>query len=197
MAPMPSPSEILSPEDRRTLLQVARQSIHHGLDHDRPLEVDPAAFAAALRPLRATFVTLERQGQLRGCVGALEARSPLVADVAEHAFSAAFQDPRFGRLAAAELAGLALHISVLSPRQPMAFQSEEDLLAQLRPGIDGLVLEYGQRRATFLPAVWETLPDPYLFLVQLKYKAGLPLDFWSAELRVERYTTESFGDDEP
>ncbi|MDQ2695218.1 MAG: AmmeMemoRadiSam system protein A, partial [Pseudomonadota bacterium] len=174
----------MSPQDRRTLLQVARRSIGHGLGHDRPLEVDPEAFAAALRPLRATFVTLEREGRLRGCVGTLEARFPLVADVAGHAFAAAFQDPRFGRLAAAELAGLALHISVLSPCQVMEFQSEEELLAQLRPGIDGLVLQYGERRATFLPAVWETLPDPYLFLVQLKYKAGLPLDFWSPELRV-------------
>jgi AmmeMemoRadiSam system protein A len=93
-----------------------------------------------------------------------------------------------------ELAELKIHIAVLSPSESLHFRSEEDLLAQLRPGVDGLILHLGQRRATFLPAVWSSLPDPYTFLVQLKQKAGLPIDFWSNELQVERYTTDSFGD---
>jgi AmmeMemoRadiSam system protein A len=117
-----------------------------------------------------------------------------VQDVADHAFAAAFEDPRFLPVQKEELPELQIHISVLSPSEPLHFSSEEELLAQLRPGVDGLILHLGQRRATFLPAVWKSLPDPYTFLVQLKQKAGLPIDFWSDELQVERYTTDSFGE---
>ncbi len=183
----------LSAADRATLLEVARASIQHGLRHRRALAVDPADYPETLRPLRATFVTLEIDGQLRGCIGALTAYQPLVQDVAAHAYAAAFEDPRFPELRPDELPKLEIFVSVLSPPEPMHFVSEEDLLAQVRPGVDGLILQFRQRRATFLPAVWENLPDPYVFLAQLKHKAGLPLDFWSPELRVERYTTEYFG----
>jgi AmmeMemoRadiSam system protein A len=188
-----STDNTLSPADRATLLDMARASIQHGLRHRQALAVNPNDYPETLRPLRATFVTLETGGQLRGCIGALATYQPLVQDVAVHAYAAAFEDPRFPELRPDELPKLEIFISVLSPPEPMRFNSEEDLLAQVRPGVDGLILQFHQYRATFLPAVWESLPDPDLFLTQLKRKAGLPLDFWSPELRVERYTTEYFG----
>lgn len=193
---MPSQSETLAKAEQEVLLDVARRSIENGLQQGSALLVDPADYAPALRSLRATFVTLAHAGKLRGCIGALEATKPLVADVADHAFAAAFEDPRFAPLSKSEWPQVSLHIAVLSPPEPMSMSSEEDLLEQLRPGVDGLILCLGERRATFLPSVWETLPDPYIFVAQLKQKAGLPLDFWSEDLRAERYTTESFGDEE-
>ena len=189
-----SSTETLSPADRAALLEVARASIQHGLGHGQALAVHPADYPEALRPPRATFVTLEIGGQLRGCIGTLVARQPLVQDVAVHAFAAAFEDPRFSELRENEFSKLELHISVLSPPEALHFASEDTLLAQLRPGVDGLILQFRSYRATFLPAVWEQLPEPYLFLAQLKQKAGLPLNFWSPELSIERYTTEYFGD---
>ncbi|MFO7640110.1 MAG: AmmeMemoRadiSam system protein A [Candidatus Competibacteraceae bacterium] len=193
MAPT-SCTETLSRQDRATLLDLARSSIQYGLRHHCVLEVNPDAYPATLRPPRATFVTLEIGGQLRGCIGALAAYQPLVQDVAAHAYAAAFEDPRFPALREDEFPKLDLHISVLSPPEPLRFSSEEELLAQLRPGVDGLIIHFQTYRATFLPAVWEHLPDPHVFLSQLKLKAGLPLDFWSPELRAERYTAEYFGD---
>lgn len=188
-----STDHTLSVADRTTLLDVARASIQHGLRHRRALAVNPNDYPETLRPLRATFVTLETGGQLRGCIGALVAYQPLIQDVAAHAYAAAFEDPRFPELRPDEFPNLEIFISALSPPELMRFSSEEDLLKQVQPGVDGLILQFHQYRATFLPAVWENLPDPYVFLAQLKHKAGLPLDFWSPELRVERYTTEYFG----
>ena len=143
---------------------------------------------------RATFVTLNKFGELRGCIGHLEAIQPLIADVAENAFNAAFRDPRFQPVTASEFGDLEVHISVLSPPEPMVFTSEADLLRQIRPGIDGLILEDGAYRGTFLPSVWEQLPDPAQFLAHLKMKAGLPPNYWSDTLKVSRYTTESFSE---
>ncbi len=193
MVLMPS-TNLLSPENRATLLEVARASIQHGLRHRQPLDVNPGNYSEPLRVLRATFVTLEKSGQLRGCIGALAAYQPLVQDAAVHAYAAAFEDPRFPEVRMEEFPALDVHISVLSPPEPLHFASEDELLAQLRPGEDGLILHFRHHRGTFLPSVWEHLTDPYVFLAQLKQKAGLPLDFWSPELRVERYTTEYFGD---
>lgn len=182
-----------SPEPRgaRELIEVARASIETGLRTGRPLAPDPLAYPEPLRAVRASFVTLHREGGLRGCIGGLVALRPLVADVAEHAFAAAFRDPRFPPLSAHELGGLDVHVSILSPLEPLAFASEEDLVAQLRPGVDGLVLEAAGRRGTFLPAVWEAVPEPREFLRELKRKAGLAPDFWSGAVRVQRYTVES------
>ena len=154
------------------------------------VKIDPVMGGTGMR---ASFVTLHRQGELRGCIGHLEGVQPLVVDVAENAFAAAFRDPRFPPLAEPELAGLALHISVLTPATELEFESEQDLVAQLRPGIDGLILQEGAARGTFLPSVWESLPDPHQFLAQLKRKAGLPSDHWSERIRVFRYETEAFG----
>jgi len=189
-----SSTNTLSLQDRATLLDVARASIQHGLRHRQALEVNPGDYPESLRSLRATFVTLEKGGQLRGCIGALTAYQPLVQDVAAHAYAAAFEDPRFPELRMEEFSALEVHISVLSLPEPLHFGSEDELLAQLRPGEDGLILHFRHHRGTFLPSVWEHLADPYVFLAQLKQKAGLPLDFWSPELQVERYTTEYFGD---
>lgn len=178
---------------RRQLLEVAESSIRHGLEQGRALALVATDYPPLLQAERATFVTLHRGGELRGCIGSLEAHRPLVVDVAENAYAAAFSDPRFPPLSRAELAGLELHISILSPAEPMQFDSETDLVAQLQPGVDGLVMREGPRRGTFLPSVWESLPRPEDFLTHLKLKAGLPADYWSESLEVARYRTESFG----
>lgn len=180
------------PEARR-LLEVARQSIRHGLQHQEAWTPDLSAEPLALRMPRATFVTLKRHGQLRGCIGTLDAHQPLVEDVAEHAYEAAFEDPRFPPLAGPEIDDLEIHISILTSPEPLPVQDEADLLARLRPGRDGLILREGAHRATFLPAVWEELPDPSAFLAHLKRKAGLRMDYWSPTLRFWRYEAESVG----
>ena len=172
------------------LLTLARNAIASRLGQP----TQPVGDSPELHAPGATFVTLTQHGQLRGCIGALAAYQPLVQDVAVHAYAAAFEDPRFPEVRMEEFPALDVHISVLSPPEPLHFASEEELLAQLRPGKDGLILHFRHHRGTFLPSVWEHLTDPYVFLAQLKQKAGLPLDFWSPELRVERYTTEYFGD---
>ena len=187
----PAPVQTLSGDDRTALLRVAADSIAHGLRSGRPLPVDVEAFAVALRSKRGTFVTLEIDHSLRGCLGMLEAVRPMVQDVSENAFAAAFRDPRFPAIAIAEQEQLDIHISILSPAEPMQFESQADLLHQIRPGIDGLILQEGRYRGTFLPSVWESLPDAPSFLSHLKGKAGLPADYWSQTIRVSRYTTES------
>ncbi len=180
-------------ERQQQLLDLAEASIRHGLDHGRPLNPEPDEYPAIPTQAGASFVTLHRHGELRGCIGSLEAHQPLLVDVAHNAFAAAFSDPRFPPLEKSELPGLEMHISLLSPTTPIHFQSEAELLRQLRPGEDGLVLEEGRHRGTFLPSVWQQLPTAELFLRHLKQKAGLPPDYWSHTLRVSRYTTESFG----
>ena len=140
----------------------------------------------------ATFVTLTQDGQLRGCIGSLEAHRPLASDVAENAVAAAFRDSRFAPLSPAEFARTRVEVSLLTPPEPFAVTSEADALARLRPGIDGLVISYGRRRATFLPQVWESLPEPRQFLAQLKLKAGLPADFWHEQLALARYGVQKW-----
>jgi AmmeMemoRadiSam system protein A len=196
MGPMPSTEPVestLGPDVRRTLLAVAAQSIRYGLRTGAPLPVRPEDFDPPLRERRASFVTLHHQSELRGCIGHLQAVSPLVVDVAGNAFAAAFRDPRFPPLAERELTDLQIHISVLTTPEPMSFDSERDLLAKIRPGVDGLILRDGVHQGTFLPSVWESLPDPTSFLAHLKNKAGLPTDYWSDTLTVSRYRTESFS----
>ncbi len=187
---MPSP-ETLTAGQGETLLGVARESIAHGLDAGGPLPVRSADYEQTLRAVRASFVNLTIERALRGCIGALEATLPLVEDVAQHAFAAAFRDPRFPRLSRSEFPQLDLHISILTPNEPMQFENEADLLGQLRPGIDGLIIAQGCRRATFLPSVWESLPDPAQFLAHLKLKAGLGNRDSPEPLQAWRYTTES------
>ena len=181
----------LTKEEKITLLSVARESIAFGLKHSKPLPVNTRDYSFNLQQQRATFVTLNMHKQLRGCIGTLEAHQPLIKDVAEHAFAAAFEDPRFPSVTHAELPQLEIHISILTPATPMSFTSEEDLLRQLQPGVDGLILQTGNHRGTFLPSVWEQLPEPKQFLWHLKMKAGLTGDYWSDDVKVSRYTTVS------
>jgi AmmeMemoRadiSam system protein A len=140
----------------------------------------------------ATFVTLTQAGQLRGCIGSLEAYRPLATDVAENAIAAAFQDPRFSPLLAEEFARTDVEVSLLSPAEAMLFTDEADALARLRPGIDGVILTRGQHRATFLPQVWESLPKPQQFMAQLKLKAGLPADYWDGQITLARYKVQKW-----
>ena len=179
-------------EQRAVMVDIALRSIQHGLDSYGPEPVDALLYSSALQQHRGTFVTLERYGQLRGCIGTLDAYQPLIVDVAVQAHAAAFHDPRSPPLSNSEFRGLEQHIAVFSPPEPPSFRSEADLLGQLRPGVDGLILMCGEQRATFLPAVWESLPEPDQFLIHLKQKAGFDSSFWSKDVRAERYTTESF-----
>jgi len=178
-------------EHQNLLLQIARDSISSGWTGSQP--VDFGDIPAELMEERATFVTLEIGGRLRGCIGMLEACRPLAKDVAHNARAAAFEDPRFPPVSRKEFESLEIHISVLSPPEEMRFTSEADLLARIRPGVDGLILQEGCRRGTFLPSVWDELSEKELFFAHLKLKAGLPGTYWSDSLQVFRYTTEYFG----
>ena len=140
----------------------------------------------------ATFVTLRLGGELRGCIGSLEARRALGEDVHSNARAAAYRDPRFPPVANHEVAALEVEVSVLSPPEPMAAASEHEALGLLRAGVDGVLIEYEERRATFLPQVWESLPDPLEFLSQLRRKAELPARFWHPGVRLSRYTVEKY-----
>lgn len=184
----------LNKDHQQRLLDLAQSAIRHGLQTGKPMPVELDDFPPELTERRATFVTLQKHRQLRGCIGMLEATRPLAEDVAQNAFAAAFKDPRFPALSADEFSELSLHISILTPAEPLTFSSEQDLIAQLQPGIDGLILQDGFRRGTFLPSVWETLPNPEQFLRHLKQKAGLPSDYWSDTIRIYRYRTEMFGE---
>jgi AmmeMemoRadiSam system protein A len=174
------------------LLRLARREI--ALHLDAPA-AEPLAHAA-LAELGATFVTLLREGELRGCIGSLELRRRLDEDVRDNAVGAAFRDPRFAPLRRYELDALVVEVSLLGPSAPLRFADEADLLAQLDPGRDGLVIAYGGRRATFLPQVWEALPAPRDFLAALKRKAGLLPDFWSPDLSAWRYAVAKWSEDE-
>lgn len=179
---------------RSELLRLARQSIEQGARSGRPLIVIPSECHRDLKTLRASFVTLQKHGRLRGCIGHLEAVQPVVVDVVENAFAAAFRDPRFPPVEQSELTDIEIDISLLTPAEPMHFADEPELIDQLRPGEDGLILQDGPNRGTFLPSVWETLPDPTDFLTHLKIKAGLAANHWSDNIECFRYHSETFGE---
>lgn len=181
----------LSSGVQRILVDLALLSIRHGLVQNKPFPVGREGLASDLSLPRASFVTLNLDGQLRGCIGTLQAVRPLAEDIAFNAFAAAFLDRRFRPVTAGELEHIRLHLSLLTPAVPMQFTTQDDLLSQLVPFEDGLILEDGSHRGTFLPSVWESLPSPGTFLDHLKSKAGLPVDHWSPTLRVFRYHTES------
>jgi AmmeMemoRadiSam system protein A len=186
-------AELIFRDDHKEMLRaVARRSIEHGLRFGRPLAVDPKEYPPPLAELKAVFVTLRHGAELRGCLGTLEAAQPLVSGGAKYAFAAAFSDPRFGSVTEAELLGLRIQISVLSEPEPIPFNSESELIEQLRPGIDGLVLRHWWHRGTLLPSVWEEIPEPREFLAKLKQKAGLSPDYWSRSMEVKRYTAVCF-----
>ena len=176
------------------LLRLARGSIEYGLVHMEPLPVRCDEWPQALTESCATFTTLRLKGKLRGCCGTLEAVHPLARDVTRSAFQAAFRDPRFDPVVDDELGAIRLEVSVLSPLESMPVTDEADLLNRLTPGTDGLVIIADGRRTTFLPQVWETLPDPRRFLAALKAKCGLAEDYWSKQLEFQRYRTTSYAE---
>ena len=140
----------------------------------------------------ATFVTLRLAGELRGCIGSIQALRPLAEDVHANARSAAYRDTRFSPVRADERDALEIEVSLLSPPQVLAARSEAEALERLRPGVDGVIVQYESFHATFLPQVWENLPDPLLFLSELRVKARLPARFWHPRLALSRYTVEKF-----
>jgi AmmeMemoRadiSam system protein A len=174
------------------LLQIARAAISNVLGQALALPEPAGGSADVLQAPGASFVTLNQQGQLRGCIGSLQAHRTLITDIQANAIAAALHDPRFAPLTLAELDITTIEVSVLSAMQPLPFTSEAHALAQLRPGVDGVVFEFGHYRSTFLPQVWEQLPNARQFMAHLKHKAGLAPDFWSAEVRLQRYTVSKF-----
>lgn len=186
-------AELSQPDSEKgaTLLKLARSVIAAKLGYEAST---PESAGWLLEP-GASFVTLTRQGALRGCIGTLQAHRPLGVDVQENAVAAAFRDPRFEPLSRAEYADIRVEVSLLSPSEPLVVTSELDALSQLRPNIDGAVFEYGHTRSTFLPQVWEQLPDPAEFMAQLKRKAGLSADFWADSVRLSRYTVDKWREE--
>lgn len=180
----------MSDERGRILLAIARESLAAALGmgeesvRDEPWLLEPGA----------TFITLRRLGGLRGCVGTIQAHRPLLEDVRHNARSAAFSDFRFPPVERSEYPEISVEVSLLSACEPCEFGCEEDALGGLRPGIDGIVFEFGERRSTFLPQVWEQLPDPWDFLAHLKRKAGLAPSFWHPDVRLWRYTVTKWSE---
>jgi AmmeMemoRadiSam system protein A len=186
----------LSPEEGAILLRLARQSIEEAVHGKLPSPPPLESLPARLQAPGTTFVTLTIHGELRGCIGALEAYQPLALDVLEHALGAAFQDYRFPPLEANELEGLEIEVSRLTSPQPLGYERPNELLERLRPGIDGVILRDGLRRATFLPQVWEKLPDPSDFLDHLCAKMGASPDLWRYKpLQVSIYQVEEFHEE--
>ncbi|HLX79679.1 MAG TPA: AmmeMemoRadiSam system protein B [Burkholderiales bacterium] len=184
-------SEITAEAAGRTLLEIAKGAISNGLGLSSvPAKTNHAPWL--LQP-GASFVTLMKDGQLRGCIGSLSAARPLGQDVASNARAAAFQDPRFPKLKRDEWPRCDIEVSLLSAAKPMQFADETDLFAQISPGEDGLILEYGDQRATYLPQVWEVLSDKRQFLDELKKKAGIPADTRLARCRISRYRVKKFA----
>lgn len=172
----------------RVLIAIAREAIA-AADEYRPRESWSEPW---LREHGASFVTLRNGGELRGCIGTIEAHRPLGADVAHNAYAAAYRDHRFEPLAASERGLVDVEVSVLSPRLPVAAASEAEAIAQLRPHVDGVVFQYGFNQATFLPQVWESIPDALDFLMELRLKARLPARFWHADVKLSRYTVDKY-----
>jgi len=187
---------MLDTADRNELLNLARNTIKHAL-YRRTTQAETRPLSATLRECRASFVTLKCDGLLRGCIGTLEPARPLYEDVAHNAHAAAFRDPRFTPLALPEADAVRIEISVLERPELIVVTNRAELLATLRPGHDGLIVEAGFRRATFLPAVWDSLADPEEFVTHLWQKAGLPCESWPSGIRLLRYATEQFEETGP
>ena len=183
---------MLNTQQKKLLHEIAHDSIEQGLDSKHPLIINLSDYENRLCEKAATFVTLHIGDVLRGCVGILEPRQSLIEDVAYNAYSSAFNDSRFSPVEKNELKQLSIHISVLNTPTEIIFESEDDLIRQLQPGKDGIILEEKNSRATFLPSVWESIDSKRDFLQHLKQKAYLPKDFWSDTIRIKRYSVEEF-----
>ena len=183
----------LTSEEKQTLLSIARQSIESAVKGERSPKQDPVLLTPRLKELGASFVTLTVRGELRGCIGALEPYQALADDVHEHAIAAALQDPRFPPVGPNELNEINIEVSRLTVPYPLEYSTSEDLIQKLRPHVDGVILRDGMRRATFLPQVWEKIPNPAKFLDNLCYKMGAAPDTWKRKhLEVLIYQVEEF-----
>lgn len=183
----------LTAEELAVLVEVAEEAVRRAVVEGQAWEPSPDTYPEALRRPGAVFVTLRRWGALRGCIGTLEETEPLVMAVADRARAAALSDPRFPPVDSGELAGLDVSVSVLTRAQRFPVASWQELHDAVRPGVDGLVVEAGYHRATFLPSVWEELPDPTAFLDALWRKAGLPARAWPHGIAISRYTAQHAG----
>ncbi len=187
---MPEP---LTDGEQRLLLQLARESIELAVWGKKLPKLNLNSFPQALQANRASFVTLTIQDQLRGCIGALEAYQPLAEDVREHAVAAALQDPRFPPVVKDELNRIKIEVSVLSAPQALPYESSEDLIKKIKPHVDGVILKHGERKATFLPQVWQKIPNPQEFMNRLSYKLIGRENFWrETKLQVFTYQVEEF-----
>lgn len=186
-------SHQLNETEQKILLKIAREALEDCVRGDPLTSLKLEQLPNRLRENGASFVTLTIAERLRGCIGTLEAYQPLAGDVQEHAVAAALQDFRFPKVQPRELSAIKIEISVLTPRTPLHYDNPEDLAHKLRPGVDGVVLQDGYRKATFLPQVWEKLPDPEEFLAQLCLKMSAPTDLWRTKpLQVFIYQVQDF-----
>jgi len=185
--------DCLSSDEKKNLLILARQALTLAVNNKPIPPIDSSCLTPLLRQIGASFVTLTEEGELRGCVGALEPTMPLAEDVQYHAVAAALQDYRFPPVRPAEVLNIVIEISRLTLPQPLLYKGPQDLITRLRPDIDGVIINDGYRRATFLPQVWEKLPNPRAFLAHLCQKMGAPSDLWERrELQVLTYQVEEF-----
>ncbi len=191
---LPSLCIDLSADEQARLLDIARQSIVRGLDSGAALRLEVTRLEARLRVDSAVFITLTLAGALRGCIGSLQPSAPLAQAVANSAFNAAFRDRRFAQVQAGEIEKIRIEVSVLSPMELIAVNSRQALLDDLRPEVDGLLMEDQGYRSTFLPKVWEKIATPNEFVGQLMQKAGLAAEHWSSTIRFYRYHSTSFGE---
>lgn len=179
---------------KKSLLLLAREAIEYGCESGHQLPVNQALFKSHLNEQGCCFVTLHKAGQLRGCIGSLTPYQPLINDIVTHAYAAAFNDPRFPAVTKPEISELCIEISILTPQELISCQTEKELLQQLVPFEDGLTLEDEKYRATYLPSVWQGLPDKADFLTQLKIKAGMPDNYWSLSMKAYRYHSICFSE---
>ena len=188
-------TQALNPTEQNLLLKIARQALEHAVRGETLPQIDLEELPPALREQGASFVTLTIDDRLRGCIGALDACQPLALDVQEHAVAAARQDYRFPQVKPAELPHIQIEVSALTPRTPLEYTHPQDLITKLRPHIDGVILQDGMRKATFLPQVWDKLPEPEVFLSHLCQKMGAPEDFWRKKpLDVFIYQVQEFNE---
>ncbi|MDH5717870.1 MAG: AmmeMemoRadiSam system protein A [Spirochaetia bacterium] len=181
----------LSDSDRSFLLSIAKKSVEYGAEHHKLIKIDYENCSKKLLDKAAVFVTLFKDKKLRGCIGSLEPKMSLAENVVKNAYAAAFEDYRFSSVEKSELSFIEYHISILNKPEEILFSSEKDLLKKIRPGIDGLILEEKNKRATFLPSVWNSLNTTTDFLNELKKKAGFTANYFSKTIKVFRYTVEN------
>ena len=185
--------ETLTADEKFTLLRLARQSLDNGVRGKELPDLDETRLTPLLRADGASFVTLTVRGELRGCIGTLQAYQPLAADVREHAVAAGLRDYRFPPVSVGEMSRIHIEVSRLTEPQTLAYTDADKLLVKLRPGVDGVILNDGSRRATFLPQVWEKIPDPAGFLSQLCAKMGAAPNLWRHKhLEVKIYQVDEF-----